>query len=112
MAYHKGDSKAAVLKRLTINRKFLDALAEELDRETGLKGALRTMRMSHPEKFCTLVATLLPKQWEIQVEDSRWAEFSDENLLLEIERIRSVLQRRTEASDAGDAAGTGDQTRH
>lgn len=81
----KGSTKAGARLRNLLTDKFLEDLKKDYD-ENGM-GAIRNMRMEHPDKYIVMVANLLPKEFEIH-NDNALAELDDSKIDLLINAIR------------------------
>ena len=77
---------------------FLTALADDFEQH-GIE-AIRITRIEHPDIYCRLVATLMPK--EFTFEDNRLGELSDDELDAVIAYARHRLTAKRElVSDVG-----------
>ena len=88
--FEKGHSKIGGRVKGTRNRLgtvFLEKLLKEFD-EFG-EEAIRICRVERPHEFLKIVASILPKEFEIT--DSRLKEISDDELDLFIELARRQL---------------------
>ena len=88
--FQKGQPKIGGRRKGTrdkLSTAFLEALAEDFV-EHGSE-TIRIARIEHPETYLKVVASLLPKEFELT--NSRLAEFSDDELDAFIELAKSQL---------------------
>jgi transcriptional/translational regulatory protein YebC/TACO1 len=78
--------------RNKISTQFLEALANDF--ETNGKGVIEIMRVEKPVEYCKVIASLLPKEFEIT--ENRLAEIPDDELDFIIEYTRRQLATRLE----------------
>ncbi len=81
----KGNSRVAAKKRLILSEKFLTDLEKHWT-ERGHR-AIEMVFQHQPEKYLTIVASILPKEFDVIVEN-RLQEVSDEELDRVIEAVR------------------------
>jgi len=98
-----GGRRQGARNRLTT--KFLESLAKDFE-EHG-EGIIKIARVEEPMRYLQLVASVLPKEFEIT--DNRLADLSDEELDVFIAKLRAQL-RGSIAQELGDGEGT--QTQH
>ena len=96
--FEKGQAKTGGRAKGSRNRMsngFIEALAKEFD-EHGA-GAIRIARTKHPLDFLKLIASLVPKEFEIT--DSRLRDIPDD----ELDALIELARRRIAASIPRDA---------
>jgi uncharacterized protein (DUF2461 family) len=91
----KGDSRKQARKRIWLNEKFVDALLEDFEKE-GI-GAIRIMRMEEPARYCAMIASLLPREFEIS-HDNKLSELPDHEIDKLIDRLNNVFVERVASS--------------
>lgn len=77
---------------------FLKALSEDF--EANGKKALETLRQDKPEKYCELVASILPKEANVSIEQSGTVTHEHVAVSEVGNRIAEVLRARTESVSA------------
>ena len=95
MGLKKGDSRKQARKRIWLNEKFIDALLEDFEKE-GI-GAIRIMRVEEPARYCAMIASLLPREFEIS-HDNKLAELPDHDLDKLIDRLNNAFVERVASS--------------
>jgi hypothetical protein len=89
MTFQKGQGGRMKGSRNLLSKAFIDALAKEFQ-EHGAE-AIRIVRIERPHEFLKVVASLLPKEFEITTSNIR--EVSDDELDRFIELARVQLGR-------------------
>jgi SepF-like predicted cell division protein (DUF552 family) len=77
--------------RNKISQAFLEALSKDFD-EHG-EAAIKIMRVEKPTEYCKVIASILPKEFEIT--ENKLVEMDDSELDAVIEFARRSLERRT-----------------
>jgi hypothetical protein len=75
--------------RNKLSTKFLEALAADF--EEGGADAIKLCRIESPAKYVQIVASLLPKQLEL--EDNKLAELDDDELEALLQHVRELRAR-------------------
>jgi hypothetical protein len=76
--------------RNKISTQFLEALAKDFE-ENG-KGVIEIMRVEKPVEYCKVIASILPKEFEIT--ENKLAEIDDSELEIFIQHTRAQLAAR------------------
>jgi hypothetical protein len=95
MGLKKGDSRKQARKRIRLNEKFIDALLEDFEKD-GI-GAIRIMRVEEPARYCAMIASLLPREFEIS-HDNKLSELPDHEIDKLIDRLNNVFVERVASS--------------
>ena len=83
--------------RNKISTSFLEALAEDFEQHGA--AAIRIMRIERPTEYCKVVASILPKEFEIT--ENRLMEIDDDTLDILLDYAKRRLADRL---DRGEAA--------
>ena len=105
--FEKGRPKTGGRMKGTRNKLsvcFVEALAKDFEQHG--EDVIRIVRVEHPNEYIKVVASLLPKEFEIT--DSRLHDISDEELDVFIE----AAKRQLASSSAGDADKREAETTH
>jgi hypothetical protein len=89
--------------RNRISTAFLEALAKDFDE--GGEIAIKLMRVERPSEYVKCIASLLPK--ELDINDNRLAEIPDDELEFIIEHTRRQLAARLDRAERRE-----DETAH
>ncbi len=95
MGLKKGDSRKQARKRIWLNEKFIDALLEDFEKE-GI-GAIRIMRVEEPARYCAMIASLLPREFEIS-HDNKLSELPDHEIDKLIDRLNNAFVEQVASS--------------
>jgi SepF-like predicted cell division protein (DUF552 family) len=94
--------------RNKISQAFLEALSKDFD-EHG-EAAIKIMRVEKPTEYCKVIASILPKEFEIT--ENKLVEMDDSELDAIIEFARRSLERRVISAASREATQIeGEQTR-
>lgn len=81
-----GQSHKGARQRLRLSEKFLESVLRNFD-EYG-EDAVKLMVRTEPIKFCIMLASLLPKEIGLQIQDNRLADLDDTELDNLIDKLR------------------------
>ena len=94
--------------RNKISTAFLEALASDFEAHGA--DAIKIMRVEKPTEYCKVIASILPKEFEIT--ENKLVEMDDSELDAIIEFARRSLERRTlSLASREEAEIDGEQTR-
>jgi hypothetical protein len=79
-----------------LNEKFIDALLEDFEKE-GI-GAIRIMRMEEPARYCAMIASLLPREFEISHDNNKLSELPNHEIDKLIDRLNDAFAERVTSS--------------
>ena len=82
-----GQSHKGARQRLRLSEKFLESVLRNFD-EYG-EDAVKLMVRTEPIKFCIMLASLLPKEIGLQIQDNRLADLDDTELDNLIDKLRN-----------------------
>jgi hypothetical protein len=99
----KGGSKSPGSGRVKgarnkISTQFLEALAADF--EANGKGVIEIMRVEKPVEYCKVIASILPKEFEIT--ENTLATIPDEEIELLIQHTRAQLAARLGRAERGE----------
>ena len=77
---------------MALGQLALEALAADF--EEGGAAAIKLCRIEEPAKYVQIVASLLPKQWEL--EDNRLGELDDDELAALLQHVRELRAKLIE----------------
>jgi hypothetical protein len=101
--FQKGQGGRVKGARNKISQRFLEALLKDFE-EHG-EAAIKIMRHEKPNEYVKVIASILPKEFEIT--ENKLAEIPDDELDYIIERTRTELRARVEHARDGE-----DETTH
>ena len=111
-AWKKGQSGNPAGRKKGSRNKLAEAFLADMleDWEANGSDAIKVVRRKKPDAYLKVVASILPKQMDVNV--NNFEELTDEQLREQLERVARDLGSLAAFGIAGDADGSEAETRH